>query len=185
MDPLKCRMLHSLPLHHQLNLRNFWMKTAKCQQVISKILMIKLLGTSYQCVTKSRFSYRKPIFKKYLPTSWVGDIYMFLFGKAQKVASNVFLGATTRDGFLTWCSMIDCFNQCMTETILLTLGRRRSSHLKKIRPLAKGISRSRRYKISFTSPNSEVECIKYDILDFCNHLLLPANFPFENNRVFL
>ena len=42
----------------------------------------------------------------------------------------------------------------------------------KIRPSAEGISRSRRYEISFSSPNSEVECIKYDILDFCNPLLV-------------
>ena len=56
---------------------------------------------------------------------------------------------------------------------------------KKIRPSAEGISRSRRYKISLSSPNSEVECIKYDVLDFCNNLLLTANFPFENNRVLL
>ena len=56
---------------------------------------------------------------------------------------------------------------------------------KKIRPSAEGISRSRRQEVSFSSPNSEVECIKYDILDFCNHLLVTANFPLENNMVLL
>ena len=56
---------------------------------------------------------------------------------------------------------------------------------KKIKPTAEGISQSRRYEISFSSPNGEVECIKYHILDFCNHLLVTANFPFENNRVLL
>ena len=59
------------------------------------------------------------------------------------------------------------------------------SSFKKIRPSAEGISRSRRNEISFCSPNSEVECIKYDILDFCNHLLVTANFSFENTRVLL
>ena len=56
---------------------------------------------------------------------------------------------------------------------------------KKMRPSAEDISRSRRYEVSFSSPNSEVKCIKYDILDFCNHLLVTANFAFENNRVLL
>ena len=58
-------------------------------------------------------------------------------------------------------------------------------YFKKIRPSVQGTRQSRRYKISFGSLNSEVECIKYDILDFCNHLLVTANFPFENNRVLL
>ena len=35
---------------------------------------------------------------------------------------------------------------------------------------------------SFSSPNSEVGCIKYNLLDFCNYLLVTANLPFENNR---
>ena len=52
---------------------------------------------------------------------------------------------------------------------------------KKIRPSAEGISR--RYEVSFSSPNSEVEFINYHLLDFCNYLLVAANFPFENNRV--
>ena len=39
--------------------------------------------------------------------------------------------------------------------------------------------------VQISSPNTEVECIKYDILDFCNHLFVAANFPFENNRVLL
>ena len=41
------------------------------------------------------------------------------------------------------------------------------------------------YEISFSSPNSEVECIKYNILDFFNHFLVTPNSPFENNRVLL
>ena len=32
-------------------------------------------------------------------------------------------------------------------------------------------------------PISEVECIKYNLIDFCNYLLVTANFLFENNRV--
>jgi hypothetical protein len=36
-----------------------------------------------------------------------------------------------------------------------------------------------------SSHNSEVECIKYNLLDFCNHLSVTANVPFENNRVLL
>ena len=52
----------------------------------------------------------------------------------------------------------------------------------KIRTLAEGISQSRRYEVSFNSPNPEVESIKNNILDFCNHLLVTANFPFEINR---
>ena len=38
---------------------------------------------------------------------------------------------------------------------------------------------------SFSSPNSEVECIKYNLLDFCNYLLVAANFPLENDRILL
>ena len=52
------------------------------------------------------------------------------------------------------------------------------TYIKKIRPLAEGISRSGRYEVSFRSPSGEVECIKYHILDFCK-------FPFENNRILL
>ena len=44
----------------------------------------------------------------------------------------------------------------------------------KIRPSAEDLSQSRRYEFckfclwnSFSSPNSEVECIKYNLLDFC------------------
>ena len=49
----------------------------------------------------------------------------------------------------------------------------------KIRPSAEGI------KVwSFVNFNF-VECIKYNLLDFCNYLLVTANFPLENNRVLL
>ena len=53
------------------------------------------------------------------------------------------------------------------------------------RSLIFDISHSRSYKISFSSPNSEMECIKYNYLDFCNYLLATANFPFENKSVLL
>ena len=42
-----------------------------------------------------------------------------------------------------------------------------------------------RSRIFDISPNSEVECIKYNVLDFCNYLLVAANFPFDNNRVLI
>ena len=58
----------------------------------------------------------------------------------------------------------------MTEAVFLTLDQSRSSLSKKIKPTAEGISQSRRYEISFSSPNGEVECIKYDIVDFCDWL---------------
>ena len=68
--------------------------------------------------------------------------------------------------------MIIGTQQIMTEALFLTLGQ------------------SRRYDIwrfclrnSFISPNSEVECIKYNLIDFCDCLLVTSNFSFENNRV--
>ena len=79
----------------------------------------------------------------------------------------------------------------MTEAVFLTLGRSRSSLLKKIglRPKAKAEAEGTKFPPAALIVNStslsEVECIKYDILDFCNHLLVTANFSFENNMVLL
>jgi hypothetical protein len=86
-------------------------------------------------------------------------------------------GAHTVHGFMS--------NQCMTEVVFLTLGQSRSSHFEKIRPLAKGISLSQSFALKTSSAALIVECIKYNLLDFCNCLLVTAYFPFENNRVLL
>ena len=74
-------------------------------------------------------------------------------------------------------------NQSMTEAVFLTLGRSRNSYFKKLglRPRAEAEAEGMKFckfcpRNSFSSPNSEVECIKYNLLDFCNYLLVTANF---------
>ena len=75
----------------------------------------------------------------------------------------------------------------MTKAVFLTLWKMLKFSFQKIRHS----SRSRMYEVlyfclwnSFSSPKSEVECIKYNIIDFCdrNYLFVAAGFLFANNR---
>ena len=75
----------------------------------------------------------------------------------------------------------------MTNAIFLTLRQSRSFHFKKLglqpKAEAEGTKFCKFYPRNFfSSHKSEVECIKYNLLDFSNYLLVTTNFPFENNR---
>ena len=75
--------------------------------------------------------------------------------------------------------------QSMTKAVSLTLGQSQNSHIKKLGLRTKSKAEGTKFckfclGNSLSSPNSKVECIKYNILDFCNYLLVTANFFFEN-----
>ena len=81
-------------------------------------------------------------------------------------------------------------HQSMTVAVFLTLGRSRSFRFKKLGIPPKTEAEGTKFckfppQNSFSSHKSEVECIKYNLLDFCNYLLVTANFPFENNSFLL
>ena len=76
--------------------------------------------------------------------------------------------------------------QSMTEDVFLTLGQRRSSRFKKL-GLQPKVQSFVNFALGTTSTGIKVklECINYNLLDFCNYLLVTANVPFEKIRVLL
>ena len=75
----------------------------------------------------------------------------------------------------------------MTNAIFLTLRQSRSFHFKKLGLQPKAEAEGTKFckfhpQNPFSSHKSEVECIKYNLLDFCNYLLVTANFLFENTQ---